>query len=115
MSENKKWLSRVIKAAIKEYHTVWMAKPRLEPRTGLSRYRPDGIGVPPETESSHFTHVLQPYAQKHSMSVNEFIDAYNQEKVHEPELDQYFLHDRAVRESGHDTTYRFEGVCADLL
>ncbi|OAV88576.1 hypothetical protein PTTG_05722 [Puccinia triticina 1-1 BBBD Race 1] len=115
ITENKIWLAKVIKAAIKEYHTVWMAKPRLEPRTGLSRYRPDGIGVPPETESSHFTHVLQPYAQKHSMSVNEFIDAYNQEKVHEPELDEYFLHDRAVRESGHDTTYRFEGVCADLV
>ncbi|KAA1083428.1 alpha,alpha-trehalase nth1 [Puccinia graminis f. sp. tritici] len=115
ITENKIWLAKVIKAAIKEYHTVWMAKPRLEPRTGLSRYRPDGIGVPPETESSHFTHVLQPYAQKHSMSVNEFIDAYNQEKVHEPELDEYFTHDRAVRESGHDTTYRFEGVCADLV
>ncbi|KAI7959515.1 hypothetical protein MJO28_003306 [Puccinia striiformis f. sp. tritici] len=115
ITQNKKWLSRVIKAAIKEYHTVWMASPRLEPRTGLRRYRPNGIGVPPETESSHFTHVLQPYASKHSMSVNKFIDAYNQEKVHEPELDQYFLHDRAVRESGHDTTYRFEGVCADLV
>jgi len=115
ITENKVWLARVIKAAIKEYHTVWMAKPRLEPRTGLSRYRPAGVGVPPETESSHFTHVLQPYAQKHSISVNEFIDAYNQEKIHEPELDEYFLHDRAVRESGHDTTYRFEGVCADLV
>jgi alpha,alpha-trehalase len=115
ITENKIWLARVIKAAIKEYHTVWMAKPRLEPRTGLSRYRPDGVGVPPETESSHFTHVLQPYAQKHGMSVNDFIDAYNEEKVAEPELDAYFLHDRAVRESGHDTTYRFEGVCAHLV
>lgn len=113
--ENKAWLAKVIKAAIKEYHTIWMAEPRLDRRTGLSRYRPDGIGVPPETESSHFTHVLQPYAQKHSMSVNQFIEAYNLEQVHEPELDQYFLHDRAVRESGHDTTYRFEGVCADLV
>lgn len=48
------------------------------------------------------------------MSVNDFINAYNDGKVKEPELDEYFLHDRGVRESGHDTTYRLEGVCADL-
>lgn len=29
-------------------------------------------------------------------------------------MDEFFLHDRGVRESGHDTTYRFEGVCAYL-
>jgi len=29
-------------------------------------------------------------------------------------MDEYFLHDRAVRESGHDTTYRFEKRCANL-
>ena len=34
--------------------------------------------------------------------------------IKEPKLDAFFLHDRAVRESGHDTTYRFEGVCAYL-
>ena len=39
---------------------------------------------------------------------------YNDGLVSEPELDEYFLHDRAVRESGHDTTYRFERKCANL-
>jgi alpha,alpha-trehalase len=29
-------------------------------------------------------------------------------------IDEYFLHDRAVRESGHDTTYRLDGRCAHL-
>ena len=48
------------------------------------------------------------------MSFHEFVEAYNTDQVHEPELDEYFMHDRAVRESGHDTTYRFERVCADL-
>ncbi|MBW0464184.1 hypothetical protein O181_003899 [Austropuccinia psidii MF-1] len=113
-SENKLWLAKVIKAAIKEYHTVWMAAPRLDRTSGLSRYRPSGSGTPPETESSHFTLVLGPYAQKHSMSLNDFVEAYNLGKVQEPELDEYFMHDRAVRESGHDTTYRLEGICADL-
>ena len=48
---NKAWLKRAIQAAIKEYHTVWMAEPRLDPKTGLSRYRPHGKGIPPETEA----------------------------------------------------------------
>lgn len=101
-------------AAIKEYHNVWMSSPRLDPITGLSRYRPGGLGVPPETEASHFEHILTPYAEKHGMTFNEFVHAYNYRKVHEPELDEYFLHDRAVRESGHDTSYRLEKVAANL-
>ena len=70
-AENKAWLKRAIQAAIKEYHTVWMRQPRYDPVTGLSRYRPEGLGVPPETEASHFTHVLRPYAEKYGCSVNE--------------------------------------------
>jgi alpha,alpha-trehalase len=105
---------QAILAAIKEYHSVWMAEPRLDKATGLSRYRPTGLGVPPETESAHFLHVLEPYANKHNMTFEEFVEAYNNQKIAEPELDEYFLHDRAVRESGHDTSYRLEKVCANL-
>ncbi|KAL7279293.1 hypothetical protein ACG7TL_007134 [Trametes sanguinea] len=114
MEENRRWLKRAIQAAIKEYHTVWVAEPRMDPKTGLSRYRPDGLGIPPETEATHFTHILEPYAQKHGLSVLEFSERYNDGTISEPELDEYFLHDRAVRESGHDTTYRFEKRCANL-
>ena len=64
VDENRAWLKRAIQAAIKEYHTVWMSQPRLDPKTGLSRYRPDGLGIPPETEATHFTHILEPYAKK---------------------------------------------------
>ncbi|MFQ5813495.1 MAG: trehalase family glycosidase, partial [Anaerolineae bacterium] len=35
-----------------------------------------------------------------------------------PELDQFFVHDRCVRESGHDTTYRWDlygDRCADFV
>ena len=39
---------------------------------------------------------------------------YNHGEVKEPELDEYFMHDRGVRESGHDTSYRFEKRCASL-
>ncbi|KZF19009.1 glycoside hydrolase family 37 protein [Xylona heveae TC161] len=108
------FLRQAVLAAIKEYYTVWTALPRLDPETGLSRYRPEGLGVPPETEASHFLHVLEPYAAKNNLTFEEFVDAYNHRRVSEPELDDYFLHDRAVRESGHDTSYRLERVCADL-
>ncbi|KAF8577794.1 glycoside hydrolase family 37 protein [Ramaria rubella] len=114
LDDNKAWLRRAIQAAIKEYHTIWAAQPRIDPKTGLSRYRPDGLGIPPETEATHFTHILQPYADKHGLSVLEFSEKYNDGTLKEPGLDEYFLHDRAVRESGHDTTYRFEKRCANL-
>jgi alpha,alpha-trehalase len=108
------FLKRAILSAIKEYYNVWMSAPRLDPVTGLSRYRPDGVGVPPETEASHFTHLLEPYAKEHNMTFKEFVEAYNNGVVKEPDLDEYFLHDRALRESGHDCSYRLEKVCADL-
>lgn len=101
-------------AAIKEYNSVWTAHPRLDAATGLSRYRPEGGGVPPETEASHFEHILEPYTKKHGITFQEFVKRYNDGSIKEPELDEYFLHDRAVRESGHDTSYRLEKVCANL-
>ncbi|WRT67176.1 uncharacterized protein IL334_004142 [Kwoniella shivajii] len=92
--ENKSWLKRVIQAAIKEYHSYWMSTPSIDPISGLSRYRPAGLGIPPETEATHFTHILQPFAQKLGISVNEYIEGYNNFSIQEPELDEYFLHDR---------------------
>ncbi|CCH61573.1 hypothetical protein TBLA_0F00290 [Henningerozyma blattae CBS 6284] len=109
-----RFLKKSFATAIKEYKTVWMAEPRLDPITGLSRYHPDGLGIPPETEPEHFDAILTPYAKKHNVTIPEFRDLYNDGTIKEPALDEFFLHDRAVRESGHDTTYRFEGVCAYL-
>lgn len=108
------FLKQAILAAIKEYYSVWMSSPRLDPESGLSRYRPGGFGVPPETEASHFVYILTPYAEKHNMTFEEFVDAYNNKRVTEPDLDEYFIHDRAVRESGHDTSYRLEKVAGNL-
>ena len=47
------FLRLAIRAAMKEYYIIWTAQPRLDPITGLSRYRPEGLGVPPETEATH--------------------------------------------------------------
>jgi alpha,alpha-trehalase len=112
--QNKKWLAEALKAAIKEYWFVWMSSPRYDPETRLSRYHPTGIGMPPETEATHFNHIIEPYAEKHGLSIEEFNEQYNRGSIIERELDRYFVHDRAVRESGHDTSYRLEKRCADL-
>jgi alpha,alpha-trehalase len=110
----KEFIRRATLAAIKEYNNIWTSEPRYDPETGLSRYRPKGFGVPLETEKGHFTNVLAPYCQKYDMTEDDFIEEYNDGKIQEPDLDEYFLHDRAVRESGHDVSMRLEGVCADL-
>ncbi|KAL8812566.1 MAG: hypothetical protein Q9200_000930 [Gallowayella weberi] len=107
-------LRSAILAARKEYHQWWMSTPRLDEETGLSRYRPIGKGSPPECRPKSFAHVFIPYTKKYSMTLDEVIDAYNAGAIVEPDLDAFFDHDRAVRESGHDTSNRVEGVCADL-
>lgn len=107
-------LRLAILAAIKEYHSYWMTAPRYDEGSGLTRYRPIGFGIPPEVESTAFDHILEPYAEKHNMTITEVGEAYTNGEIQEPELDTFFLHDRALRESGHDTSNRFVGVCADL-
>ena len=104
--ETRQWLATVLAAAIREYETVWMNDNHLT-ETGLSRYFGGGIGIPPEVEPGHFDPILKPYARKYDLSVNVFKQRYEQGQIDEPELDRFFMHDRAVRESGHDTTYRW--------
>jgi alpha,alpha-trehalase len=113
-SANKEWLKSALEAAIKEYEDVWTGKDHLTP-TGLSRYYDIGYGVPPEVEPGHFNIVFAKYAQKYNMSVADFEAAYKSGKIKVPELDEYFIHDRAMRESGHDTSYRLIGICASLV
>lgn len=113
-SGSKDLLKLAILAAMKEYHNYWMTAPRYDEGTGLTRYRPIGVGIPPEVESTGFDHILEPFAQKHNMTITEVGQAYTNGIIQEPELDVFFLHDRALRESGHDTSNRFVGVCADL-
>lgn len=113
-AENKAWLSTAFAAAVKEYYTVWMCPPRLDPKSGLSRFHPTGIGMPPETEATHFNHVVEPYAKELGVDIETYQAMYNDGRVVEPQLDSYFTHDRGVRESGHDTTYRLEKKCADI-
>ncbi|HEX9655261.1 MAG TPA: trehalase family glycosidase [bacterium] len=113
-ASSKEWLRTVLQTAIKEYRTVWMNPSRLT-KTGLSRYYDSGVGPPPEVEPGHFDAVYQVYSKKFGMELRAFEAAYRSGKIKVPELDEYFVHDRAMRESGHDTSYRLESRCADLV
>jgi alpha,alpha-trehalase len=95
-AETRQWLETSLRAAVKEYHSVWMGEDRLT-STGLSRYHGNGLGVPPEVEPGHFDHVAN----------RNKLQKYNRGEIKDESLDLFFMHDRAVRESGHDTTYRW--------
>jgi alpha,alpha-trehalase len=107
------WFAEVIRTAIREYEAVWTTPPKVT-ETGLSRYYAAGIGMPPETEADHFDGHLKPYAEAAGMDVVRFRKAVRRRDIVDPELDAYFVHDRTLRESGHDNSYRLEGRAAHL-
>ncbi len=107
------WFRTAILTAIHEYEAVWTGSDRLT-RTGLSRYYGAGIGKPPETERGHYDAHLAPYAEAAGVELESFTEGYLNREIISEELDAYFVHDRTVRESGHDTSYRLEGRAASL-
>ena len=112
-STSRSWLRAALQAAITEYRTAWTGPDHLTP-TGLSRYADWGKGAPPEVEPGHFDVVFAQYAKARGMAQRTYERSYNLGLIDEPELDRFFAHDRAMRESGHDTSYRLYGRCADI-
>ncbi len=111
---SKQWLRSVLDAAIQEYRTVWMNAGH-RTSTGLNRYFDTGAGPCPEVEPGHYDDIYKHYAKKFRMDVGSFQRAYTSGTIHAPDLDAWFVNDRAMRESGHDTSYRLVGRCADLV
>ncbi|MCJ7467230.1 MAG: alpha,alpha-trehalase [Maribacter sp.] len=108
------WLSESLETAIKEYETVWMVPGKRMTANGLNRYLAEGIGIPPETEAGHFSEILKVYADKYQLTLAAFEPKYSERELVDKDLDNYFVHDRSLRESGHDTSWRLDGICADL-
>ena len=132
---SKRWLRHVLGAAIREHDEVWMgAGHRPAAAGGLSRYYGTGLGQPPEVEPGHFRAIYENYLTEQgwltalarwlgfrdwSVRRAEELEAdYVDGVIRAPELDEFFVHDRCVRESGHDTTYRWDwdgDRCADFV
>lgn len=114
VAKDTKWLRKKLEICITEYETVWMENGKRLTENGLNRYFAQGIGLPPETELGHYDAILKSFAEAENLSIPEYEKLYYQRKIENKTLDAYFVHDRSVRESGHDTSYRIEGNCADL-
>ncbi|TRX24024.1 trehalase [Flavobacterium franklandianum] len=112
--KDQEWLRKKLEICIKEYETVWMENGKRLAENGLNRYFAQGIGLPPETEPGHYDAILKPFAEAENLSISEYENLYYHRKIENKTLDAYFVHDRSVRESGHDTSYRIEGNCAHL-
>lgn len=110
---SKSWLGKALAAVINEYRNIWMSKDHLT-TTGLSRYFDTGSGPAPEVEPGHYDAVYADFAKRVRMSPKEFERLFTSGRIRSAELGEYFIHDRAMRESGHDTSYRLEGRCANL-
>ncbi|MBI4669887.1 MAG: trehalase [Elusimicrobia bacterium] len=114
-ADNKIWLAEALGAAVKEYEDHWTKELRLVKETGLSRYFDDGAGPCPEVEAGHYDSIVLPYAKQMNLSSKDYLEGYKAGRIKNSDLDVFFIHDRAVRESGHDTTYRFDGRTADFV
>ncbi|MBD0833484.1 trehalase family glycosidase [Aestuariibaculum sediminum] len=108
------WLKQKLCTAITEYFNVWMTKGVRLTENGLNRYFGEGQGAPSETEPGHFDAILKIYAKKHNLPLEEFKAKYDDKQLIDEDLDMYFVHDRSMRESGHDTTNRLDGCSAHL-
>lgn len=108
------WLRSHLETVILEYNTVWMVQGKRLTPTGLNRYKADGVGMPFEVEPGHFDDILEPYAKKYNLPIREFEKQYLNRTLVDADLDMYFVHDRSLRESGHDTTDRLINTCANL-
>jgi alpha,alpha-trehalase len=127
---DKAWLADALKTALAEYQNVWLGKDRLV-KIGLyalSRYYDEGDGPCPEVEPGHYDERLQPWlAQIRPANpdvpltpyrfLNEYLycNRYAGLLADGLSLQEFFKHDRAVRESGHDTTHRFDDRTADFV
>jgi len=113
-NEAKAWLAAVTHAAIKEYESVWMARPRIF-TNDLSRYYGEGHGPCPEVEPGHYDPIIKPYARGEGVSTEVYLRRWLSGEYFIEELGLFFIHDRSVRESGHDTTYRFNDQTASFI
>lgn len=137
--QENSWVSRMLDAAELEYGSVWSASPRrtklCEGDVCLARYYGEGSGQPPEVEPGHFSALYQAHAVEHGhcpkpaatpdsraafvKCVQELEESYARGSLSDPVMDAEFVHDQCVRESGHDTTFRWfqrgRERCADYV
>jgi len=110
-----KWIEQCVDCMIKEHGYFQRGYSK---ELGLTRHAPGGKGVPTETEEGHFFEAVRKYVENAKnwteTEISEYIERYNRGEERNERFERYLQHDRAVRESGHDTSKRVDGVAASL-
>lgn len=126
---DKSWLVCALKTAMEEYRNVWMSPERLVHigQYQLNRYYDSGSGPCPEVEAGHYDGKIEPWlvqANSHDglpLTPYRFLNEYqycgdfSNLTADGMTLDEFFDNDRAMRESGHDTTHRFDDRAEDFV
>ena len=127
---DKVWLASALKIALTEYQDVWLGNDRLVKigQYQLSRYYDEGDGPCPEVEPGHYDEKLQPWLEQvkpknpvlpltpyRFLNTYLYCGEYAGLTANGMTLNEFFKHDRAGRESGHDTTHRFDDRTADFV
>jgi alpha,alpha-trehalase len=127
---DRTWLAAALTTALSEYRNVWLGQARRVSigQYELSRYYDEGDGPCPEVEPGHYDEKLQPWLAQIKPAdpavpltpyrfLNEYLfcGRYSGLLADGQSLHEFFKHDRALRESGHDTTHRFDDRAADFV
>lgn len=126
---DRTWLASAIKTAMAEYRDVWMSPDRLVTigQYKLNRYYDSGRGPCPEVETGHYDEQMEPWLiQVNSRAglpltpyrfLNEYLYCgdFSNLTADGMTLDEFFENDRAMRESGHDTTHRYDDRTQDFV
>jgi alpha,alpha-trehalase len=113
------WLKSAV-PAIEKYYAYWAREPHLTPETGLSRYYGGADTPAPEvvagerdsTGHSQYDRVRE-YYRTHE--VTEYDEAKFYDAADDRLTPQFFVADRAMRESGFDPSARFGPFSAGIL
>ena len=126
---DKAWLASALKIAMQEYQNVWMSPDRvvrIGPYT-LNRYYDAGDGPCPEVQTGAYDDQIVPWLAQANLQtdmpltsfrfLNEYLYCgdFSNLTVNGITLAEFFKQDRAMRESGHDTTHRFDDRAADFV
>ena len=126
---DKNWLASALKIAMGEYQNVWMSPDHLISigQYQLNRYYDSGDGPCPEVETGHYDEQIAPWLTQANGEMgppltpfrflNEYMYCGNFSNLTADgmTLGEFFKQDRAMRESGHDTTHRFDDRAADFV
>lgn len=128
-AEDTNWLAAAVRTAMDEYENVWMSPERLI-HIGpyqLNRYYDSGDGPCPEVQFGGYDEQIAPWLIQANTEnnlpltpfrfLNEYLYCgdYSGLTVNGETLAEFFKQDRAERESGHDTTHRFDDRAADFV